>query len=170
MTLPTISIPEIALPSNITDFISNYLGAYLVHFIVAIPIIILLLEIYNLGIKRRSISLFSFFILTLLTFFLLAYYINGSKELITIYLIYTSSILILFKLLFMALRKIIGRIIFIIMLIFFSYVIVMEVQEDGLFSSTKVENSKVNIKKESVVEANVTEESNISQVENNLSH
>ena len=146
MALPTISIPEIPLPSSITDFISTYLGAYLVHFIVAIPVIVLLLELYNLGTKRRSISLFSLFMLIILAIFMVAFYLNGSSELITVYLVYASLALLVFKLLFMALRKTIGRVIFTIMLGGFAFVTLMQVNTGGVFA-----------KKEAVVEAPVVE-------------
>lgn len=146
MALPTISIPEIPLPSSITDFISTYLGAYLVHFIVAIPVIVLLLELYNLGTKRRSISLFSLFMLIILAIFMVAFYLNGSSELITVYLVYASLALLVFKLLFMALRKTIGRVIFTIMLGGFAFVTLMQVNTGGIFA-----------KKEAVVEAPVVE-------------
>jgi len=138
MALPIISIPEIPLPSNITDFISTYLGAYLVHFIVAIPVIILLLELYNLGTKRRSISLFSLFMLMMLVLFIVAFYLNGSSELLTIYLVYASLSLLVFKLLFMALRKTIGRVIFAIMIGGFAFVTLLQVNKGGLFAQKEV--------------------------------
>lgn len=146
MALPTISIPEIPLPSSITDFISTYLGAYLVHFIVAIPVIVLLLELYNLGTKRRSISLFSLFMLIILAIFMVAFYLNGSSELITVYLVYASLALLVFKLLFMALRKTIGRVIFTIMLGGFAFVTLMQVNTGGIFA-----------KKEAVVETPIVD-------------
>lgn len=147
MALPIISIPEIPLPSSITDFISTYLGAYLVHFLVAIPVIVLLLELYNLGTKRRSISLFSLFMLIILLILVVAFYLNGSSELITVYLVYASLALLIFKLLFMALRKTIGRVIFTIMLSGFAFVTLMQVNTGGVFA-----------KKEAVVDTKVEDE------------
>jgi hypothetical protein len=138
MALPTISIPEIPLPSSITDFISTYLGAYLVHFIVAIPVIVLLLELYNLGTKRRSTSLFSLFLLIVLAILIIAFYLNGSAELITVYLVYASLALLVFKLLFMALRKTIGRVIFALMVAGFTFVTLMQVNEGGVFAKKEV--------------------------------
>jgi len=138
MALPIISIPEIPLPSSITDFISTYLGAYLVHFIVVLPVIVLLLELYNLGTKRRSISLFSLFMLITLALLMVAFYLNGSTELITVYLVYASLALLVFKLLFMALRKTIGRVIFAIMIGGFAFVTLLQVNKGGIFAQKEV--------------------------------
>ena len=139
MTLPTISIPEIPIPFEIPAFLNDYV----VHFIIAIPVILLLLELYNLATKRPSISLFSLLTLILLSLLVIVFYLLGSAteeshKLLTVYLVYASLGLILFKLLFMALRKTIGRIIFILMLGGFASVMLMQVNSGGLFSAKEV--------------------------------
>jgi hypothetical protein len=140
MSLPTISIPEIPIPFEIPAFLNDYLG----HFIIAIPVILLLLEVYNLITKRPSISLFSLLMLILLSLILIVFYLqesatgNSSHKLLTVYLVYASLGLILFKLLFMALRKLFGRIIFILMLAGFAFVILMQVNSGGVFSVKEV--------------------------------
>ena len=136
MTLPTISIPEIELPFDLPAF----LGDYLVHFIVVLPVIILLLELYNLGIKRRSTSLFSLFLIIILTVFLMAFYLMGSvtedeHKLLTVYFVYVSLALLVFKVFFMALGKTIGKILFVLMIGGFVAVTLCQVSNDGLFSS-----------------------------------
>ena len=138
MTLPEISIPKIQIPFEIPTFLSDYM----VHFIIAIPVILLLLELYNLVTKRPSISIFSLFTLILLSLFVIVFYLLGSAteeshKLLTIYLVYASLGLILFKLLFMALRKTIGRVIFIFMIGGFSFVTLMQVNTGGLFATKK---------------------------------
>jgi len=136
MTLPTISIPEIQIPFEIPAFLNDYV----VHFIIAIPVILLLLELYNLATKRPSISVFSLFTLILLSLLVIVFYLLGSAteeshKLLTVYLVYVSLGLILFKLLFMALRKTIGRVIFILMLAGFAFVTLMQVSSGGLFAT-----------------------------------
>jgi hypothetical protein len=136
MTLPKISIPEVQIPFEIPTFLSDYV----VHFIVAIPVILLLLELYNLVTKRPSISIFSLFTLILLSLLVIVFYLLGSAteeshKLLTVYLVYASLGLILFKLLFMALRKTIGRIIFIFMLAGFAFVTLIQVNSGGLFAT-----------------------------------
>jgi len=139
MTLPAISIPEIPIPSNITDFLSSYLGDYLIHFIIVIPVIVLFLEIYNLATKHRSISLFSLLMLLVLSLFIVSFYLVGSvsgdeHKLLTIYFVYVSLGLLVFKLFFMALRKTVGRVIFILMLGGFVALTLLEVGTGGLFT------------------------------------
>jgi len=132
MTLPAISIPEIPLPLEIPEV----LHPAIVHFVVAIPVVILLLELYNLGVKRRSISLFSLFLLLIVAVTMFGAYLTGSVDgkatwdmlsadgqtdlkahkLLGIYLVYGSLALVVLKLLFMALRKTIGRVLFILIL------------------------------------------------------
>jgi len=147
MTLPALSIPEIPIPLEIPEL----LHPAIVHFIIAIPIVVLLLELYNLGVKRRSISLFSLFLLIIVAVAMFGAYLTGSVDgkatwdilstegqaelkehkLLGIYLVYASLGLVLFKLLFMALRKKIGRIIFILILGGFIAVTLNQGKEGG---------------------------------------
>ena len=121
MPLPTISIPEIPLPLQIPEL----LHPAIVHFVIAIPIVILLLELYNLGVKRRSISLFSLILLLIVAVAIFGAYLTGGVDgkaawdalgtegqaelkehkLLGIYLVYASLGLVLFKLLFWQLEK-----------------------------------------------------------------
>ena len=130
--LPAISIPEIPLPFEVPELIHPAI----VHFAIAIPVVILLLEIYNLVAKRRSISLFSLFLIAIVAIAMIGAYFTGgidgkatwdilsaegqadlkAHKLLGIYLVYGSLALLVFKLLFMALRKTFGRILFILML------------------------------------------------------
>ena len=132
MTLPAISIPEIPLPLEIPEL----LHPAIVHFVVAIPVVVLLLELYNLGVKRRSISLFSLFLLIIVAVAMFGAYLTGSVDgkatwemlssdgqadlkahkLLGIYLVYASLALVVLKLLFMAIRKTLGRVLFILIL------------------------------------------------------
>ena len=158
MTLPTISIPKIELPFEIPAF----LGDYLVHFIVVLPVIILLLELYNLGTKRRSISVFSLFLVIFLTLFIIAFYLMGSStgdehKLLTIYFVYASLGLLLFKLLFMALRKIVGKILFILIVGGFTAVTLLQVSTGGLLASKDVSTPAPNSKVEDELNGKIKE-------------
>jgi len=147
MTLPTISIPEIPLPIEIPELVHPAI----VHFVIAIPIVVLLLELYNLVVKRRSISLFSLFLLVIVAVAMFVAYLTGGidgkatwdilsmegqadlkeHKLLGIYLVYASLGLVIFKLLFMAIRKTIGRVIFIFILGGFIAVTLNQGKEGG---------------------------------------
>ena len=147
MTLPAISIPEIPIPLQIPEVIHPAI----VHFVIAIPIVILLLELYNLGVKRRSISVFSLSLLLIVAVAMFVAYLTGSVDgkaawdalgaegqselkehkLLGIYLVYASLGLVLFKLLFMAIGKTFGRILFILILGGFIAVTLNQGKEGG---------------------------------------
>jgi uncharacterized membrane protein len=147
MTLPALSIPEIPLPLEIPEL----LHPAIVHFVIAIPVIVFLLELYNLGVKRRSISLFSLFLLIVVAVAMFGAYLTGgvdgkatwdilsaegqsdlkAHKLLGIYLVYASFGLVLFKLLFMAIRKTIGRVLFILILGGFIAVTLNQGKEGG---------------------------------------
>ena len=147
MTLPAISIPEIPIPLQIPEVIHPAI----VHFVIAIPIVILLLELYNLGVKRRSISVFSLILVLIVAVAMFAAYLTGSVDgkaawdalgaegqtelkehkLLGIYLVYASLGLVLFKLLFMAIGKTFGRILFILILGGFIAVTLNQGKEGG---------------------------------------
>jgi len=148
MSLPAISIPEIPLPIQIPELIHPAI----VHFIIAIPIVVLLLELYNLGFKRRSISVFSFLLLVIVAVAMFGAYLTGGidgksaidaglssegitelkeHKLLGTYLVYASLGLLVFKLLFMAIGKTVGRIIFILILGGFIAVTLNQGKEGG---------------------------------------
>ena len=147
MPLPNITIPEIPLPIDIPEL----LHPAIVHFVIAIPIVVLLLEIYNLGVKRRSISVFSLLLLMIVAVAIFATYLTGTVDgkatwdalsadgqadlkahkLLGTYLVYASLGLVLFKLLFMAIGKTFGRILFILILGGFIAVTLYQGKEGG---------------------------------------
>lgn len=112
MNLPAIDIP-LALPIEIPVMIHPPL----VHFAIALPVIVLLLELVNVFIKKRAISVVSLSLLTLLIFVLLGAFFTGKADgknaielmssdakevlkehkLIGVYLVYASGILLLLK-------------------------------------------------------------------------
>jgi len=147
MTLPTISIPELPIPVQIPELIHPAI----VHFVIAIPIVILLLELYNLAVKRRSISVFSLILLLIVAVAMFGAYLTGGVDgkaawdalgaegqselkehkLLGMYLVYASLGLVIFKLLFMAIGKTFGRILFILILGGFIAVTLNQGKEGG---------------------------------------
>ncbi len=145
--LPAISIPEIPLPIEIPEIIHPAI----VHFAIAIPVVIFLLEIYNLAAKRRTISAFSLFLLIVVAVALFGAYLTGSVDgkaawdmlstdgqgdlkahkLLGMYLVYASAFLVVLKLLIMAIRKTVGRILFILILGGFIAVTLFQGKEGG---------------------------------------
>jgi len=148
MTLPDISIPDMTLPIEI----AAHIHPTVVHFAIVIPVIILLLEVYNVAAKRPSISLFSFFLLLLLVFVLLSSYLTGDVDgknamklfsdeakieldkhkQIGIFLFYSSLGLLAFKLLFMTIRQTWGRMLFILILSVFVLGILFQSKQGGI--------------------------------------
>jgi len=76
MELPAITLPQIALPFDIPVL----LHPAVVHFAVAVPVVILLLEFYNLFAKRKSIGGFSFLLLILTIVVFAVAYLTGSVD------------------------------------------------------------------------------------------
>ncbi len=147
INLPAISIPEIPLPIEIPEIIHPAI----VHFAIAIPVVIFLLEIYNLAAKRRTISAFSLFLLIIVAVAMFGAYLTGSVDgkatwdmlstdgqgdlkahkLLGTYLVYASAFLVVLKLLVMAIRKNVGRVFFILILGGFIAVTLYQGKEGG---------------------------------------
>ncbi len=76
MNLPAIKLPEIHLPFDIPSLVHPPID----HFAIALPVIVLLIELYNLFIKRRSIGVLAFVLLTLGVAALAAAYLSGLHD------------------------------------------------------------------------------------------
>lgn len=182
MTLPAISIPEIPLPLEIPEL----LHPAIVHFVVAIPVVVLLLELYNLGVKRRSISLFSLFLLIIVAVAMFGAYLTGSVDgkaawnmlsvdgqtelkahkLLGVYLVYGSLALVVLKLLFMAIHKTVAKVLFILILGGFIAVTFYQGKEGGELVYEYGANSEAVEEAQSTIE-DLTEEKE--ELEENLS-
>jgi len=132
MELPAITLPQIALPFDIPTLIHPAA----VHFAVAIPVIVLLLEFYNLFTRRKSIGAFSFILLVLTVVFFAIAYLTGSVDgkeaydllspegqaelkehkLLGVYLLIGTVIVLFFKLLAMTGKGILKFLFFIVLL------------------------------------------------------
>jgi uncharacterized membrane protein len=147
MSLPTITIPTVPLPFDIPVL----LHPAVVHFVVAIPVVIILLEIINLFFKKRALSVFSLFLITLVALFMVSAYLSGGVDgkeayslltsegqaelkehkLMGAYLVYGALAMVVLKLLFMAFSKVVARLFFILILIGFTVAILKQGKEGG---------------------------------------
>jgi len=139
MNLPDISIPiagleQIPMPELIHPFI--------VHFAVALPVVIIVLEIVNLFARRKLLGSISFFFMVVFSVVLLGAYLSGNvdtdlinslggeaKETLIqhktegVYIFYASLALLVIKILSVMVRKAGVKILFIIFLLVFSAVL-----------------------------------------------
>lgn len=76
MQLPEIKLPNIDLPFDIPVLLHPPVD----HFVIALPVVILLLEFYNLFAKRKSIGVFSFILVIVTVLVFAAAYLTGSTD------------------------------------------------------------------------------------------
>jgi len=147
MTLPPLTIPSIPLPFEIPAMIHPVFA----HFAIALPVVVLLLELINLFAKKRTIGVLSFFFMVLITVVFLSAYLTGgvdgkmAKEFLSteakealsghkqlgIYLVYSSGILMLFKLFSVLIRKTAIKVLFFLVLIVFTAAVFNEGKKGG---------------------------------------
>ncbi len=147
MQLPPLTIPQLPLPFEIPGMIHPLF----VHFAIALPLLVLLIELVNLFAKKRTLGVLSFFLMLLITGVFVAAYLTGvtdgkaakaflspeAKEMLAshkqlgIYLVYASGILLLFKLFSVLIRKTPIRILFFLVLILFVAAVFNEGKKGG---------------------------------------
>ena len=135
MQLPEITLPKIELPFDIPVLLHPPVD----HFAIALPVVILLLELINLVMKKRAISGLSFFLIFVTVIVSVAAYFTGlvdGKEVyptlsdaakaalsehktLGIYLMLASGVLLFFKLLSMLSAKGIMKGLYFLVLIIF---------------------------------------------------
>jgi len=76
MELPAITLPKIDLPFDIPVLLHPAVD----HFAIALPVVILLLEFYNLFARKKSIGGFSFILLVLTVVIFALAYLTGSTD------------------------------------------------------------------------------------------
>jgi len=76
MELPVITLPKIDLPFDIPVLLHPAVD----HFAIALPVVILLLEFYNLFARRKSIGGFSFILLVITVIIFALAYLTGSVD------------------------------------------------------------------------------------------
>ena len=147
MTLPPLSIPAFPLPFEIPSMIHPVFA----HFAIALPVIVLILELINLFAKKRTIGVLSFFFMVVIAMVFLSAYLTGgtdgkmAKEFLSpeakealmghkqlgIYLVYSSGILMLFKLFSVLIRKTAIKVLFFLVLIVFTAAVFNEGKKGG---------------------------------------
>lgn len=147
MQLPPLTIPQVPLPFEIPGMIHPLF----VHFAIALPLLVLIIELINLFSKKRTLGVLSFFLMLLITGIFVAAYLTGvtdgkaakaflspeAKEILTahkqlgIYLVYASGILLLFKLFSVLVRKTPIRILFFLVLVLFVAAVLNEGKKGG---------------------------------------
>ncbi|HFQ62200.1 MAG TPA: hypothetical protein ENK39_07895 [Epsilonproteobacteria bacterium] len=76
MELPVITLPKVDLPFDIPVLLHPPVD----HFAIVLPVVILLLEFYNLFARRKSIGAFSFLLLVLTVIVFMGAYLTGSTD------------------------------------------------------------------------------------------
>jgi uncharacterized membrane protein len=132
-TLPKIEIPQ--LPFEVPLL----MHPAVVHFAIAIPIIVLILELFNLIFKRRALNIITSVLLVTLSVIYLALYVTGKTDgseafalfsdeaktafkahvQIGTYLIYSSILLIVFKVMALLFKKPFFKVLYLIVMIAF---------------------------------------------------
>ncbi len=146
-----MSLPNLTIPFELPIDIPLLVHPAVVHFVIAIPIVILMIEIINLGFKKRALSFLSLFLMVVVAVAMSAAYFTGSVDgkeaysllvsegqaelkehkLLGIYLVYGSLVMIFLKLLFMAFSKIVARLFFLLILIGFIAVTLKQGKDGG---------------------------------------
>jgi len=146
MTLPEIVLPKITLPFDIAVL----LHPSVVHFLIAIPVVVLLLEIMNLMMRKKAVGGVSFFLLLLVALAAVGAYFTGltdgkeaypalaeaaklelaEHKLLGTYLMLASFVLVFLKLLAMTGNKIL-KALYIFALIGFVVVMFNQGKEGG---------------------------------------
>ncbi|BAF72795.1 DUF2231 domain-containing protein [Sulfurovum sp. NBC37-1] len=161
MELPTLpfKIPEIPLPFDIPALMHPPVD----HFIIALPIVVLLLEIINLFTKKRAIGMISFFLLILTVVAAIAAYLTGSADgkhawdllseagqadlkahkTLGTYLMLASGIVLVFKLFSAIINRGMMKALYLLVLILFVVGILKQGKEGGELVYTYGANVKI---------------------------
>ena len=147
MELPAIKLPQIDLPFNIPVLMHPPID----HFLIALPVIILLLELINLIVKKRAIGVTSFFLLLLTVVAAVAAYFTGSVDgkeafpllseaaqgelkehkLLGTYLMFASVIVLVFKLFSSMIQRGLMKALYLLVLILFVAGILKQGKDGG---------------------------------------
>ena len=147
MDLTPIKIPEIPLPFEIPALMHPPVD----HFIIALPVVVLLLELVNLFAKKRAIGVVSFFLLILTVVAAVAAYLTGTVDgkaawdlltevgqselkehkVLGTYLMLASVVVLLFKFLSAIIKRGLMKALFLFVLIFFVVGILKQGKEGG---------------------------------------
>ena len=147
MELPAIKLPQIELPFSIEPLLHPPVD----HFVIALPVIVLLLEVVNIFTKKRAIGVVSFFLLILTVLAAIAAYFTGTVDgkaawdvlgeaaqgelkehkLLGTYLMFASMAVLIFKVLSVAINRGLMKGLYILVLILFTVGILNQGKEGG---------------------------------------
>ena len=147
MNLPALKLPQIELPFDIPVLLHPPID----HFVIAIPVIVLLIEIVNLAVKKRALGVVSFFLLLLGMVAAIAAYLTGTTDgkeafdaltqagqaelkahkLLGTYLMLASVVVVLFKMVSAIVRKGLVKAIYLLLLILFVAAILKQGKDGG---------------------------------------
>lgn len=147
MNLPAIDIPIPPLPIEIPVL----LHPVTVHFAVALPVILLLVEIINLFMKRRALNVTSSILIILIGLIFFAAFLTGKTDgkeafsmlsdagkeelgehkLLGIYLVYATGVLLLFKIISLLVKKVWGKAVYLLLLIAFIVLTFLQGKDGG---------------------------------------
>jgi len=166
MNLPHIDLPQIPIPMWIPDM----MHPCVVHFAIALPFVILLLEIVNLFVKKRTVGIISFVFALLSSATMIASSMTGhidaelstyaqnvieSHKVLGEYLVIISLAVVLFKIFSVVIRTGIVKAIYLMILIIFILAIVKEARS----GNELVYKNGVNIQSVSVLQKQLKETS-----------
>jgi len=77
MNLPPLTLPKVPIPF---DNIPEMLHPMVVHFAIALPVVVLLFEIINLVVKKRAIGIVSFLLLLISSATIAISYLTGNVD------------------------------------------------------------------------------------------
>jgi uncharacterized membrane protein len=147
MELPALKLPQIPLPFDIPAL----LHPPVVHFVIAIPILVLVVEIINLIAKKRAIGVITFFILILGMVATAAAYQTGAVDgkaafdalsqagqaelkehkLLGSYLVIGSAVVVVFKMISAIMQKGLTKAMYLLVLIVFTLGILKQGKDGG---------------------------------------
>ena len=147
MELPALKLPQIPLPFDIPAL----LHPPVVHFVIAIPILVLIVEIINLIAKKRAIGVITFFVLILGMIATVAAYLTGTVDgkeafdalsqagqaelkehkLLGTYLVLGSAVVVVFKMISAILQKGLAKAMYLLVLIVFTLGILKQGKDGG---------------------------------------
>ena len=147
MTLSKITLPKVELPFDIPVLLHPLTD----HFLIAIPVVILLLELMNLMMKKKAVSGVSFFLILLTIMAALAAYFTGlvdgkeaypglaeeaktaltNHKLLGTYVMLASGVVLLFKLISMMTGSKIIKSLYLLVLIVFILALFKQGKEGG---------------------------------------
>ena len=148
MNLPAIDIP---IPTHLPVEIPLLIHPAIVHFAISLPIILLLIEFINLIMKRKALSVTTVTLIILIGLVFLGAFLTGRADgseafallspdaqkelkfhkLLGIYLVYSTAVVLLFKIVSMTVKKIWAKILYFLILIAFIALTLFQGKEGG---------------------------------------